>query len=157
MTAKVYIETTVVSYLMARPSRDLLVAAHQQVTWDWWETSVGRFDMVASQLVLQEARSGDPEAAQDRLDLLGKVKLLEVTKRALALAQRLVASGAVPEKASADALHIAIAVTSDVDYLVTWNCRHLANATMRAQIEEVCLAAGYRPVIICTPEELLEA
>jgi predicted nucleic acid-binding protein len=68
----------------------------------------------------------------------------------------LVASGAVPEKASADALHIAIAVTSDVDCLVTWNCRHLANATIRARIEEVCLAAGYRPVIICTPEELLE-
>jgi hypothetical protein len=156
MAAKVYVETTVVSYLMARRSRDMLVAAHQEITWDWWEASVGRFDLVASRLVVQEVRSGDPEAAQDRLDLLSRLKLLKVKKSALALAERLVASGAVPEKASADALHIAIAATHRVDYLVTWNCKHLANAVMRAKIDEVCLAAGCRPVIICTPEELLE-
>jgi hypothetical protein len=141
---------------MARRSRDLLVAAHQEITWEWWETALGRFELVASRLVVQEARAGDPEAAQDRLDLLSRLKLVNVRKPALDLAERLVASGAVPGKAAADALHIAIAATSRVDYLVTWNCKHLANAAMRAKIEEVCVAAGYQPVIICTPEELLE-
>ena len=156
MTAKVYIETTVVSYLAGRPSRDLVVAAHQQVTRDWWERSCDRVDMVASHLVRKEAAAGDPRAAQERLDILAKMTLLEISEEALTLAQRLVGAGAVPENAGADALHIAIAVVGGADYLVTWNCTHLANAAMRLRIEEVCRSAGYRPVVICTPEELGE-
>ena len=94
--------------------------------------------------------------AQERLEILAEMILLEITEEALSLAQALVAAGAIPEKAVEDALHIAIAVTNGVDYLVTWNHRHLANAIVRTRIEDVCRSAGYRPVTICTPEELME-
>ncbi|HJY85944.1 MAG TPA: type II toxin-antitoxin system VapC family toxin [Candidatus Acidoferrales bacterium] len=156
MRAKVYIETTVVSYLTARPSRDVVIAGHQQTTHEWWETSRDKFDVVASQLVVREAGAGDSQAAQERLAVLSTLTLLEVTEEALALAQEIIRAEAVPEKADEDALHVAIAVTNGVEYLLTWNCKHLANATLRAKIEEVCRSAGYEPVIICTPEELLE-
>ena|SRR5712691_941861 len=156
MEAKVYLETTFVSYLTARPSRDVVIAGHQQTTHEWWQTCRGRFDLVASQLVVQEVGAGDPQAAQERLNVLATLTLLEVTEEAMALAQELLATRAVPEKAAEDALHIAIAVTNGVEYLLTWNCKHLANATIRAKSEEVCRSAGYEPVIICTPEELLE-
>ncbi len=99
---------------------------------------------------------GDIEAAQERLNVLNTMTLLEVTEDVITLAQNLVDTGAVSEKAVEDALHIAIAVTHGVEYLVTWNCRHIANAIVRPLIEEVCRDAGYEPIIICTPEELLE-
>jgi len=156
MKAKVYVETTVVSYLTARPSRDIVIAGHQQITHDWWQICHEKFDLVASQLVVQEASAGDQEAAQERLDVLNTMTLLGVTEDAEALARDLVKAGALPEKAPEDALHIAIAVTNGVEYLVTWNFRHIANATVRARIEEVCRSEGYEPAIICTPEELLE-
>ena len=111
---------------------------------------------MASQLVVREARAGDSRAAQERLERLAALTLLEVTEEAVSLAQELLSAGAVPEKAAEDALHLAIAATNGVEYLLTWNCKHLANATMRTKIEDVCRLAGYEPVIICTPEELLE-
>ena len=157
MKPKVYVETTVVSYLAARPSRDVVIAAHQQVTRDWLEACVDRFELVASELVVQEASAGDPEAARERLDVLEAVTLLEASEEALTLARQLVQRGAVTKTSAEDALHIAIAATGGIDYLVTWNCRHIANAAMRSQIEETCRLAGYEPPIICTPEELLEA
>jgi hypothetical protein len=153
---RVYVETTVISYLTARPSRDVVIAGHQQITQDWWQTASDRFDMVASQLVIEEARAGDPQAAQARLAVLAAMPLLELSGDARTLAVALVTEGAVPAPAAADALHLAIAVTHGVGYLLTWNCRHLANAMRRTAIEQVCRAAGYEPVIICTPEELLE-
>ena len=156
MKAKVYIETTVISYLTARPSRDVVIAGHQKITRDWWQTDRNKFDLMASQLVVREASAGDPQAAKERLEKLTTLSLLEVTEEAMTLAQELLTTGAVPEKAAEDALHLAIAVTNGVEYLLTWNCKHLANATMRTKIEDVCRAAGYEPVIICTPEELLE-
>ena len=156
MKAKVYIETTVISYLTVRPNRDVVIAGHQKITRDWWQTCRKRFDVVASQLVVREASAGDSRAAQERLEKLATLTLLEVTEEAVLLAQELVSTGAVPEKAAEDALHLAIAVTNGVEYLLTWNCKHLANATMRTKIEDVCRSAGYEPVIICTPEELLE-
>lgn len=156
MKPKVYVETTVISYLTARPSRDIVIAAHQQITHDWWRICHERFNIVASQLVAQEATVGNQEAVQGRLDLLDTMTLLEITEDALTLAQELINTGALPQKAVEDALHIAIAVTNGVEYLVTWNCRHLANAAMRTRIEAACRSAGYEPTIICTPEELLE-
>ena len=156
MKAKVYIETSVISYLTSRPSRDVVIAGHQQITRDWWQTQRETFDVVASQLVVQEASAGDPMAAQQRLEVLATLELLAVTEEALALAQALVVTGPMPPKAAEDALHIAIAVTSGVEYLLTWNCTHLANATMRSEIDRLYRARGYEPVIICTPEELLE-
>lgn len=157
MQPKVYVETTVVSYLTARLSRDIVVAAHQQITQEWWDTRREQFELVASQLVVREASAGDAEAARERLELLSSMTLLEVTPEALTLAQELVGVGAVPTQAAEDALHIAIAVTNGVEYLLTWNHRHLANAALRTKIEQVCRSAGYEPAIICTPEELLEA
>ncbi|NQV25086.1 MAG: type II toxin-antitoxin system VapC family toxin [Rhodopirellula sp.] len=156
MKSKVYIETTVVSYLTAWPSRDVVIAGYQQTTREWWRDAASRFDLVASQLVLQEAGAGDPAAAKDRLAALGSVTLLDATEEAAELAEQLLASGAIPAKAAEDAGHIAIAVTNGVEYLVTWNCRHIANATMRSHIERICRNAGYEPTIICTPDELME-
>ena len=157
MKPRVYIETTVVSYLTAWPSRDIVVAAHQQLTREWWQTQKQRFEVVASQFVLQEASSGDLEAARERINVLATMPLLEVVEIDLELADRLVQDGSVPISAKEDALHIAIAATNGIEYLLTWNCRHLANAMMRDRIEKVCRAAGYEPARICTPEELWEA
>jgi hypothetical protein len=156
MKSKVYVETTVISYLTAWPSRDVVIAGHQQITRDWWQTAADRFELVASELVLDEAAAGDPDAARDRLVALASVTLLDATEQALELATQLLESGAIPKKAAEDAVHIAIAVTNGVEFLVTWNCRHIANATMRSQIELACRNAGFEPAIICTPDELME-
>lgn len=154
---RVYLETTFISYLTARPSRDLIVAGHQQITHDWWDSQRGRYELCISQLVLQEAGDGDPQAAKERLDLLAAMTLLAVEEGAVVLAEDLVRAGALPEKAENDALHIAIAAFHRIPYLLTWNCRHMANATMRPLIEKICASKGCQAPIICTPEELMEA
>ena len=156
MNPAAYIETSVVSYLTARPSRDVVVAAYQEVTRAWWRDAATRFELVASALVIAEARVGDVDAARARLEALKDVAFLDATLDAEQLTQTLLEFGAVPRQAAGDAAHIAIAVTNGVDYLVTWNFRHIANAAMRARIEYVCRRAGYEPPIICTPNELLE-
>ncbi len=150
----VYIETSIVNYLTARPSRDLLVAAHQQLTVAWWDEQRTRYELLTSQVVLAEARAGDPEAAQRRLAVLERLPLLDVTDAAIALATLLVARQALPAQAAQDALHLAITCVHGMQYLLTWNCTHLANARLRSRIEQVCREAGYVPPIICTPEEL---
>jgi hypothetical protein len=156
MRWKVYVETSVISYLTSRMSRDLIVAGHQQITQEWWANHKEKFELFVSQTVLEETAGGDQEAVQQRLSVIESLPLLEITEEALALAKDLVQLGPLPEKAAVDALHIAIAVMNRVDYLLTWNCKHLANAALRSRIERVCRARGYEPVIICTPEELLE-
>ena len=157
MAERVYIETTVVSYLTARPNRDVVIAGHQQVTHEWWDTRRAGYELCVSQLVLDEALAGDAQAAHERLVILRPMLVLETTADALALAKELLQAGALPVKAADDALHIAVAATKAVPYLLTWNCRHLANAAMRPVIEAVCKAQGFEAPIICTPEELLEA
>ena len=156
MKPKVYIETTVISYLTARPTHNVVIAGRQQSTRDWWRNAANRFELVASELVLNEAQGGDPEAARARLAVINSLTLLDATEEALELAQQLVNSDVVPKKAAEDAAHIAIAVVNGIEYLVTWNYRHIANATIRSQIETVCRNAGFEPVIICTPDELME-
>jgi len=153
MRSRVYVETTVPSYLAAWPSRDLVRAAHQQITREWW-VNRDAFELYSSRLVVQECQAGDPQAAADRLAALAGVPLLEQTPEAAALAEALVRGVPLPERAAADALHIAIAAVHGVDYLLTWNCTHIANVTLRPQIEAVCRAAGYHCPLICTPEEL---
>ena len=150
---KVYVETTVVSYLTARPSRDLVRAAHQEVTCEWWATR-GGFALFISQFVLDEAAAGDAGAAAQRLEALRDATLLDVTENAIVLASDLVAGGGLPAKARVDALHVAMAVVHGMDFLLTWNCKHIANAATRGTIEELCRAAGFEPPIICTPLEL---
>jgi hypothetical protein len=154
MLQRVYVETTFVSYLTARPSRDVVIVGRQQITHDWWDQSRADFELCTSLLVLREAGSGDSEAAQERLLVLKTMILLDTTEAAVILAEELVRARALPEKAADDALHIAIAANQKIPYLLTWNCRHMANATMRPVIEAVCASKGYRAPIICTPEEL---
>ena len=156
MKPNVYIETTIPSYLAAWPSRDLITAAHQQITHHWWKTRRRDFDLFISQNVLDEAASGDPDAAERRLEILADIPLLDIDDEVGEFAQALLELVPLPPKASADALHIAIAVVNGMDYLLTWNCSHLANAALRSKIEDACKKKGYEPVIICTPEELLE-
>ena len=156
MAQRIYIETTFVSYLTARASRDVVIAGHQQITHEWWDTCRGGYELCASQLVLGEAGAGDLEAAKERIAVLATMILLETTPEALALAKELLHAGALPAKAGDDALHIAVAATQGVPYLLTWNCRHMANAAMRPMIESICASKGYKAPIICTPEELLE-
>ena len=154
---RVYIETTVVSYLTARPSRDLIVAAHQQITHDWWGTCRTNYELCVSELVLDEAGAGDAQAARERLLVLQPMLVIETTTAAFELAEDLLRAGALPRKAASDALHIAVAATKAIPYLLTWNCRHLANAAMRPVIEAVCAAKELKAPIICTPEELMES
>ena len=157
MADRVYIQTTVVSYLTARPNRDVVIAGHQQTTHEWWDTRRGNYELCISQLVLKEAGAGDSEAAQERLDVLKGLTLLETSAQALDLAKALIQAGALPAKAADNALHIAGASMNGIPYLLTWNCSHLANATLRPLIESVCAGKGVKAPIICTPEELLEA
>ena len=156
MKPKVYIETTIISYLAARPSRDLIVAGHQQITHEWWQTARPNFAAVSSQLVAREAGAGDSEAAAARLAFLTGLTLLEISEEALTLTQRLLQSKAIPQEFPEDALHVAVAVVNGIEYLLTWNYKHLANAGMRSKIEATCRELGYEAVIICTPEELME-
>ena len=154
MMERVYIETTFVSYLTARASRDVVIAGHQQSTKEWWEDCRTDYQLCASELVFREAGAGDPRAAQERLDVLKDMLLLEIRQEAHDLAKELVQAGALPAKAFEDALHIAVAAHQKIPYLLTWNLRHMANATMRTLIETVCAKKGCKAPIICTPEEL---
>ena len=151
-----YLETTIVSYLTARPSHNVVLRAHQQITRTWWRTRRYDFDLFISPLVLQEAGDGDPEAARRRLAALAGIPVLAAVPGALAVAHALRERRPIPQRAAADAMHIAIAAAHGVEYLLTWNCTHIANAQMRASIERLCRGAGFEPPILCTPEELLE-
>lgn len=151
----VYVETSVISYLAARPSPALVTAAHQQVTRDWWEHRRSAFKTFISPLVIDEASKGDEMAIQARLVKMAEIPVLEFTEAARDLIEKLVAEKAIPAKAIDDAGHVAIAATHNIDYLLTWNCRHLDNAEIKPQIRSVCAKYGYICPEICTPEELM--
>ena len=153
----VYIETSIVSYLASRPSRDLLVAACQQATRTWWGEYRHQFELYTSPLVVSEAGSGDPEAAENRLTYLKDMPELHVTTEVRQLAQALVEQSALPPKAGADALHIALAAIHHIDLLLTWNCRHIDNPVAKPLIRSVCAANACPCPEICTPLEILEA
>ena len=157
MKSKIYVETTVVSYLTARPSRDLIVAAHQELTREWWETRGGEFDLYGSQLVIREASAGDEDAAARRREILHPLPLLEINETATRLARMLVEEAAIPRTSPEDALHIALATVHGMDYMLTWNCKHIANAEIRNAVTATCRSRGYEPPVICTPEELMGA
>ncbi|HEY9139810.1 MAG TPA: type II toxin-antitoxin system VapC family toxin [Bryobacteraceae bacterium] len=155
MKPRLYLETTIPSYLTSRPSRDLIIAGHQQVTRDWWEKRQGDFQIYISQLVLDEAGAGDPAAGRERLTVLQSLPLLDITIEVAELAAALLASGRIPRKAATDAAHIAIAAVHGMDFLVTWNCVHIANAVIAKALASICRERGYECPAICTPEELL--
>lgn len=156
MRPSVYIETSVVSYLTARPSNDIRAAANQSITADWWETRRSEFDLFVSEFVMVEASRGDPDAAARRMTVIDGIPALKVTAAARDLAAALIAAGSMPRNAEIDAFHVAVASANGINYLLTWNCAHIANAVMRTKIESVCREQGVEPSIICTPAELLE-
>jgi hypothetical protein len=156
MKQKIYLETSFISYVTARPSRDLIIAAHQQITREWWDSRKKEFSLFISQLVVDESSQGDTEAASERLEVIKVIPVLELNDLALGLARSFLKSGIIPEKAVEDSIHISLATVHGMDYLLTWNCKHIANASIRNKIAEICHNFGFEIPIICTPEELME-
>ena len=155
MKPSVYLETTIPSYLTAWPSRDLIKAARQQTTQAWWKERRSDFALYISGIVLDEAGAGDSEAAAARLKSIEGLPLLSLTPEVVALAEALVQEGPLPEKAASDAFHIALAAVGSMDYLLTWNCAHIANAEIQKQVRDLCRSREYELPVICTPDELL--
>ena len=156
MKPKIYIETSIPSYLVAHPSNDIRVVANQNATIEWWENRRSYFDLFISEFVLNEASLGNTAAAQKRLEVIGGLAELATTIEAKELVKNLILEKAVPKKAEVDAYHIAVATVNGIEYLLTWNCKHIANAVMRTKIEKICRSQGFEPPIICTPLELME-
>ena len=155
MKPKVYIETSIPSYLTARPSNDIRAMANQNTTIEWWENCKSAFDIFISEFVIVESSQGHPEAAARRIAALEGIAELNISEDAKILAKALITEGSLPKKAKIDAYHIAVATVNAMDYLLTWNCTHIANAVIRPKVEAVCRKYGYEPPIICTPQELV--
>jgi hypothetical protein len=155
MKPKLYIENSIISYLTAYPGRDIITAARQALTRQWWNEKRSDYELYISEFVISEAAAGDPEMATRRIETLTGIAEIELTETTAEFAEILIKEGPLPQKAALDALHIAVAVSGGIEYLLTWNFAHLANATIRNQIERKCRSRGYEPPIICTPEELL--
>lgn len=156
MKPTVYIETTIISYLTAHPSRDLIVAGHQQLTHEWWRKVRPKVQCFISEFVTQEARRGDQHAAQKRLEVIAGLPTLALNNDITELALEYLAAIKIPEKARTDAFHLAFPAWYKVDYLLTWNCRHIANGNVRKIAEAINLKNNIYTPVICTPEELME-
>lgn len=156
MKSSVYIETTIPSYLTARASNDLRAAANQNTTVEWWENRKSQYDVFISEFVMPESGQGDTGAAARRVAVIQDIPRLETNESVRALAEALIKEGPIPLDSRIDAYHIAIAAVNGIDYLLTWNCTHIANAAMRPKVEAVCRSHSYEPPIICTPLELME-
>ncbi len=154
--SQLYVETTVISYLVARPSNDTTLAYRQQLTRQLWEECANDYEFVISDIVISEILSGDAAAAQRRFDVVANLRILDISPDVDELAQDLIGAGAVPRQSGSDAQHIAVAAVNSIDYLVSWNYRHIVNETKRRLINNVCSAAGVQPPIICTPIEIIE-
>ena len=167
MKRSVYLETTVISYLAARPARDPVTLGRQTLTREWWRVRREAFDLVIWDLVLQEMQADDSEVACSRLDMATGIPSLPVSSESVALAEMLVAEGSIPAAFVEDALHVALCAVNnseaasyrpaaDIDFLLTWNCTHLANAALRFDLESAVSRGGFQCPVICTPEELME-
>lgn len=155
MKKAVYIETSIPSYLTARPSRDVRAAAWQQITEEWWNDARHEYELFTSELTAVEASGGNPEAAARRVQAIADLPELPIDEEARQLAELLITKGGLPASAKADALHVAVAAVHRIDYLLTWNCRHIDNAANKPVIREICASAGYVCPEICTPMELM--
>ncbi|MFM8297472.1 MAG: type II toxin-antitoxin system VapC family toxin [Microcystis aeruginosa] len=155
MSETVYIETSILGYLTARPSRDIVVAANIEVTREWWNTRRGDFQLYSSQAVVKETSQGDVVIASQRLEILANLSLLDLNQAVLDLAEQFLERSNLPAKADIDAVHIAVATVHGMDYLLTWNCKHIANAQIQGKLAEISLDFGYELPILCTPYELL--
>lgn len=155
MAQRVYLETTIPSYLTAWPSRDLIMVGHQQLSKEWWRTRRSEFELCISQFVIDEATAGDAEAAQERLAILAPLPLLDISEAVVELASAILQTGVIPTKAARDAAHIAVSAVHAIDFLLTWNCAHIANAQIIKKVEAICAQHGFSCPVICTPEELM--
>jgi len=140
---RLYIETTIPSYLVSSPSRDLVVAGHQQITRLWWDERRDKFEVFISQFIIDEVSAGDQTQAQKRLSIIEPFAQLEITEDVLYLAEALLSSDIIPKRAATDAAHIAIAAVHKMDYLMTWNCAHIANATIFNSVKRICAEKGF--------------
>jgi len=156
MKPSVYIETTIISYLAAKPSRDLIVVAHQQITNDWWTDVRPQVDCYVSAFVIDEASHGDATYAQKRLEEIADFTVLEVNEQVEDLARAYFAALQIPEKARIDAFHLAVAAWHKMDYVLSWNCKHIASGRVQKMLGEINARLGVHTPIVCTPEELTE-
>jgi predicted nucleic acid-binding protein len=152
----VYLETSVISYLVGRLSRDVVVLGNQELTREWWATRRSDYELFVSEAVIGEAAIGDPDLARQRVEICDGLQLLAISDEAERLAPLLLKAAGMAPNAATDALHIAVATVHGMDYLLSWNCSHIANATIRRAIDKQCRASGYEPPVICTPQELIE-
>jgi len=155
MKPSIYIETTVPSYYVSHDSRDVVALAHQQITRTWWKTRLRDFRSFVSPVVLEEARAGDPSQASLRMEALEPFEVLEANDAVESLAARYVAELNIPERAIRDAAHLAFACVYELDFLVTWNCTHIANGQVIRRLAQLNAISGISTPTICTPEELL--
>jgi hypothetical protein len=153
---KLYLETTIPSYLTARRSRDLRIVADQETTQEWWDERRTDFDLFISEAVLREVSRGDAGMVAARLACLRGLPVLGETPLANRLTKHLLAAGIMPAKAEDDAAHVALAAAHGMDFLLTWNCTHINNRAIARQIERVCAGCGVECPVICTPNELME-
>jgi len=157
MKPLVYLETSVISYLVGwLNQRSILVAHNQEFTREWWSLRRSEYELFSSAVAVNEAMKGEAPLAKERLNFLAETRLLDVTDAATALARELLRRTRIPAKADVDALHVAVATVHGMDYLISWNCTHIVNANILPKVYEVCRASGYEPPLICTPQELME-
>jgi len=150
-----YVESSIVSYLRQRPSSDLIRAARQVLTYRWWDCERTKYELVVSQYVIDEVSAGDPSLAADRLQALDGIPLLPPAPEIPRIADAIMSHAILPPKAQVDALHIAAVAHHRIQYLLTWNCTHIANARILPRIHDLLSELGIPIPIICTPEELL--
>jgi hypothetical protein len=151
---RIYIESTIPSYVVARAARDLLQAARQQLTKDWWDMKRATHELFTSQVVLDEIASGEAAMAQQRLDAMAGIPLVDLTDEARSLTKDILASGVLPPDADRDAAHIALATVHEMDVPLSWNCRHIANAAIQAPLRRLAEKSGLALPVLCTPDEL---
>ena len=156
MKPTIYIETSVISYLTSRPSRDLITAAHQQITHEWWDKGLPLCEAYISPIVIEEISQGDPEAAQLRIEKVSSFSLLEVIPEVQELATVYFSQLGIPEKAIADTFHLALATCHGIDFLTSWNCKHIVNGRVKMIVQEINAKQSLHTPVICTPEELME-
>jgi hypothetical protein len=155
MKPKLYLESTIPSYIVARPSRDVIVIGQQQCTRDWWDNRANDFEIFVSDIVVDEISTGEAAMAKRRVELIKPFTLLATNDKVIELAGAMIHGGPLPKKAARDATHIALSAVHGMHFLLTWNCTHIANAEMFGKIREICEAHGLNCPVICTPDELL--
>lgn len=156
MKSRIYVETSVISYLTARPSRDFLVLARQQMTREFWEQRDALYDAWSSPLVIDEISQGDAQAAAARLQVCANLAMLQINEAAQAFAEELIAKSAVPATEPEDALHIAMATIQQMDYIASWNFAHMVGPAAKFKLQTKISQLGHKPPLIATPEEIYE-